>query len=82
MKTHHDQVNSQKRKHLVRIWVTVLGDSPLLPWEKHGGAEVNMVLQKWLRVLYPDPYAEKERQTEKNRQRDRESGPKHGLLKM
>ena len=54
VKRYHDHGNSYKRKHLIRAAYSFRGLIYYHPGKKHGGMQVDLVLEKEQRVLHLD----------------------------
>ena len=57
MKRHHDHGNSYERKHLVGAGLQFRGLVHYLHGVKHGSMQAVLMLERELRVLYPDRLA-------------------------
>jgi hypothetical protein len=57
VKSHHDQGNSYKGQHLIGASIQVQRFSPCHHGRKHDSVQADLVLEKELRVLCPDPQA-------------------------
>ncbi|KAL6084023.1 hypothetical protein STEG23_029938 [Scotinomys teguina] len=55
VKRHHDHSNSYKEKTFHWGWLTVSEVESIIIRAEHGGMQADMVLEKELRVLHPDP---------------------------
>jgi hypothetical protein len=59
VKRHHEQCNSYKGKHLIGAGLQFQGSAHYHHGRKHGSVQVDMVLEKMLRVLHLDPWQQK-----------------------